>query len=308
MTGLRLYPDSPGTSLQDMLHLRHLDVKNRPVSTGGLSGFPGKVQSRQRGNGMDFDDLRRYIPGDDVRHIDWNVTARTQQPHIRLYREDRERSVTVAVDLRPSMFTGSSCFRADRAVRLAALTLWHASSNGDRCAATVYDQIGIHSSQPAIAERGVLDALGLLAQRYQTASQSPDYSADPPLVPWLDFLTGSGRQAGSVIFLSALDNPGRELEESLKKAAHHRFFHTVVLSDPIELAQLPPGDFAFLHKGQARQATLSRRAASRLKSLQDKSFREKLAPWRKHKLPLLLENEHTNPSEIPRLLHVGGII
>ena len=81
-----------------------------------LTGFP-KIQARQmlagghksrfRGRGMDFDEVRIYQPGDDIRSIDWRVTARTQIPHTKVFREERERPLLVITDLRSSMFFGS---------------------------------------------------------------------------------------------------------------------------------------------------------------------------------------------------------
>ena len=81
----------------------------------------GSERTRYRGRGMDFEEVRLYQPGDDIRSIDWRVTARTQVPHTKLYREERERPIFVLVDQRSPMFFGSKrCFKSVLAAYLAA--------------------------------------------------------------------------------------------------------------------------------------------------------------------------------------------
>jgi len=107
-------------TLDDLLSLQHshaLLEKNQGLSRGMTSG---PFISRHRGHGLDFDDLRLYSPGDDVRHIDWKVTARYGQAHTRLYREERDSTVTTAVDLRRVMCTGTDSLRAVNAGLLSA--------------------------------------------------------------------------------------------------------------------------------------------------------------------------------------------
>jgi len=101
-------PHPATANLKDMVRLRY--------GARDLTGFP-KVQARQmlagghksrfRGRGMDFDQVRIYQPGDDVRSIDWRVTARTQTPHTKIFSEEREKPILVITDLRSPMFFGS---------------------------------------------------------------------------------------------------------------------------------------------------------------------------------------------------------
>src|ERR1700749_149080 len=67
----------------------------------------GRHASKLRGRGLDFEEIRRYLPGDDIRQIDWKVTARTRQPHTRIYNEERDRPVILVVDQRLGMYFGS---------------------------------------------------------------------------------------------------------------------------------------------------------------------------------------------------------
>src|SRR5688572_30628389 len=67
----------------------------------------GRHASKLRGRGLDFEELRSYLPGDDIRSIDWKVTARTGEPHVRVYTEERDRPAILVVDQRQDMFFGS---------------------------------------------------------------------------------------------------------------------------------------------------------------------------------------------------------
>ena len=95
------------------------------VAGGHLSAF--------RGRGMEYHESRPYQPGDDIRSIDWRVTARSGQTHTKVYREERERPVLLWLDLSNSMFFGTQvCFKSVLASKLAALLAWSSVQHGDR--------------------------------------------------------------------------------------------------------------------------------------------------------------------------------
>lgn len=266
--------------LDYLIGLQHQTLLPNSESGVGLTSLPGKVSSRRRGNGLDFEDLRRYHPGDDVRHMDWNVTARTRKPHIRLYREDRERAVTVAVDLRPNMFTGSTRLRADSACELAAIALWQAARNGDRCGAVVFDHEGTHSSRPRIAHRGVLDALGLLIQRYREAKAVAGTQSESSLDEWLGALNAMGRISGSILLFSGLDRRGPDFQRQISVAGAHGRLACILVSDSMERKALPPGHYPFLHDAAAKVAHVDLRAAHTLQQALDQHYADKCQPLR----------------------------
>jgi uncharacterized protein (DUF58 family) len=119
--------------LQTMVRMRH--------GARGLTNFP-KVQARQmlagghksrfRGRGMDFDQVRIYQPGDDIRNIDWRVTARTQIPHTKMFSEERERPILVISDLRAPMFFGSQRLKSVVACEVSAALVWAGLAANDR--------------------------------------------------------------------------------------------------------------------------------------------------------------------------------
>ena len=114
--------------LNDLIALRfparQLGLARRNRALNALAG-PNK--SNFRGRGIDFEEVRSYQPGDDIRTIDWRVTARTGSAHTKLFREERERPVLVVVDQRSEMFFGSShCCKSVLAAQLASLVAWSA--------------------------------------------------------------------------------------------------------------------------------------------------------------------------------------
>ncbi|MFZ2172135.1 MAG: DUF58 domain-containing protein, partial [Methylococcaceae bacterium] len=116
----------PATSL----NLHHLSIRSR--QSGGYV-------SRFKGRGMEFDEARLYQPGDDIRSIDWRVTARTGKTHTKVYREERERPVFISVDNRPAMhFATRGVFKSVLAAKLAGLLAWTAQNHGDRIGGQIF--------------------------------------------------------------------------------------------------------------------------------------------------------------------------
>ena len=110
--------------------VRRIELTTRKLVS---DGFAGEYHSVYKGRGMEFDEVRQYTPGDDVRSIDWNVTARTGQPHVKRYVEERELTVMLAVDVSGSgNFGTQERFKRDLAAELAAVLSLAATSNSDR--------------------------------------------------------------------------------------------------------------------------------------------------------------------------------
>ncbi len=116
----------------------------------------GNHLSRFRGRGMDYQESRAYQAGDDVRSMDWRVTARTGKPHVKVYQEERERPVVLFLDLNPGMFFGSrGMLKSVAAARAAALIAWAAAAHGDRIGALLFNG-GYCDLQPRGGKHGVL--------------------------------------------------------------------------------------------------------------------------------------------------------
>src|SRR5215472_11552904 len=121
--------------------------------------------SRLRGRGVDYAESRNYQPGDDIRQMDWRVTARTGRPHTKLFQEERERNVLLVVSHNPSMHFGTRVrFKSVQAARCAALLAWAATMNGDRIGAIGYGP-GLNAEvKPGGGSRGALRVLRALRE------------------------------------------------------------------------------------------------------------------------------------------------
>jgi uncharacterized protein (DUF58 family) len=152
-----------------------LDVLTRlqPQATG-FSFLPqqpvrsllaGRHASRLRGRGLSFDEIRHYLPGDDIRSMDWKVTARTRKPHVRVYTEERDRPVILVVDQRQAMFFGSRrCMKSVTAAEVAALTAWRVLDSGDRVGGLLFNDSRIEEIRPHGSRQRVLQVLGKLVE------------------------------------------------------------------------------------------------------------------------------------------------
>lgn len=129
--------------------------------------------SRWRGRGVDFRESRIYQPGDDIRHMDWRVTARSGRAHTKLFEEEREHGLLLLIDFNPAMRFGTRVrFKSVQAARAASLLAWLASSNGDRVGACGFGG-GINGEvKPGRGRRGVLQVLRALRDWDQAATNS----------------------------------------------------------------------------------------------------------------------------------------
>ncbi len=136
--------------LSDLVRLQHEArgfsfLPQQPIS----SVLAGRHNSRLRGRGLNFEELRHYRTGDDIRTLDWKVTHRTRKPHVRVYTEERERSVIMLIDQRRAMFFGSKeKMKSVVAAELAAISGWRTLGVGDRIGAVVFNDERIVQIKP----------------------------------------------------------------------------------------------------------------------------------------------------------------
>lgn len=145
------------------------------------SALAGRRAARVRGRGLEFEEIRAYLPGDDVRAIDWKVTARTGTPHVRVTREERDRPALLVVDQRQAMYFGTVLnMKSVTAAETAALAAWRILGQGDRVGGLVLSDGGV-DAVPARRSRGaVLRLLDLVAARNQALSAEAPAVADAP--------------------------------------------------------------------------------------------------------------------------------
>src|SRR5215831_19291076 len=138
---------TPGVYV-DLEELIALEQRGRRVSflprQPVHSLLSGRFASRMRGRGLNFEEIRDYRAGDDVRSIDWKVTARLQKPHVRVFNEERDRQALLVVDQRLSMFFGSRlAMKSVTAAETAAIVAWRILNAGDRVGGVIFNDTDI---------------------------------------------------------------------------------------------------------------------------------------------------------------------
>ena len=240
----------------------------------------GSRLSRFRGRGIDFAEVRVYEPGDDVRHIDWRVTARTGIPHTKLFQEERERPILVVADLGPSSFFGTRRRMKSVAItELAALLLWRAFDHGDRVGALIRDADDHQAFRPR-HDRGTLlrilkhleSSCALLAERFRAGASTAATAPSFTLADALSQARRVARPGSRVLILSdfadahALDDDGLitngTVARSLRQLGRHCDLEVLHVSDPFE-QELPAAGVYPLTDGTQRRLIDTAPAATR---------------------------------------------
>lgn len=228
--------------LRELVSLRgrvaHLAQLAQRRSSDSLSGAQ---QSPFRGRGMEYAESRPYAVGDDVRHIDWRVTARTGRTHTKLFQPERERTTAVVYDAAAAMAFGSRvCFKSVQAAHLAALMLWLASAEGHRLAAVCCDERR-ELMPPLAGRRGVLRVLSALV-RWQPPLQAQASGRETQhVVHALEALRRALRPGSQILLLLDPRSVDADVAATLLHLRRHHDLAACLLVDPIEQAT-PPAD------------------------------------------------------------------
>jgi uncharacterized protein (DUF58 family) len=150
--------------------LDRLDLLSRKILSGKL---PGERRSKRRGRSVEFDDFRQYLPGDDLRHIDWNVYARLDRLFVKLFREEEDLALTVVIDASPSMDAGEPN-KLLFAARLATAVAYVGLVNQNRVSVGVFGNAageGLRLVAPSRGRRGVRRVTGFVLEMLDRASR-----------------------------------------------------------------------------------------------------------------------------------------
>jgi uncharacterized protein (DUF58 family) len=229
------------------------DLKFFPRQMAKSSSM-GNHQSRFRGRGMDFEEVRQYQPGDDIRTIDWRVTARTTTPHTKLFREEKERPVLIICDLRQPMFFGARELKSITACKVSAALAWAGLSANDRVGGLVF---GPEHQTEIRARRSHHSVLQLIYTLRDTSEQLIQAHRDNPVnlnLSLAKILEDTRRVAlpGSTLFLvSDFHDLDKHCEQHLFELARHCDLNFCHIHDALE-AQLPPPGSYLVSNGEAR--------------------------------------------------------
>lgn len=233
-------------SPQTLIRMRHLAFK-LPLNGRKIRAHQdGAYLSAFKGRGMEFDESRRYFPGDDIRNIDWRVTARTGKPHTKTFHEERERPVLLWLDLNPPMFFATrGAFKSVVATQAATLLAWRAANQSDRLGALVFAGDEHTESKPKRGKNAVLDFIGKTCRH--SAWQNQGKTPTRNMLQAMSRLRQASRP-GSLVFLFS-DFRGdeghifdKQTESCLTSIARHCQVVLVKIYDPVE-ADLPPAGY-----------------------------------------------------------------
>jgi uncharacterized protein (DUF58 family) len=212
------------------------DARALPLISNSVKAqMAGGHQSAFRGRGMEFHESRPYQPGDDIRAIDWRVTARSSRTHTKVYREERERPVLLWLDLSRSMFFGTrQCFKSVLAAKLAALFAWSSVQHGDRLGYLAFSETQHVEFRPARGKRSVLHFIQQLVN-HEAWSQFDRVDADPEFgVRALTRLRQVTRPGSLVIMISDFRFLAPSCRGQLAEIARHNDVILLHTYDPFE--------------------------------------------------------------------------
>ena len=273
------------------------------------SVLSGRHASRMRGRGLNFEELRGYLPGDDVRTIDWKVTARTREPHVRVYTEERDRPALLVVDQRQSMFFGSQrAMKSTVAAEVAALGAWRVLAQGDRVGALVFDDQHIEEIRPHRSRRTVLRILGAVVEKNHALHAESAVPRDPGMLNRA--LQAAERLCPHdyvVAIASDFDGVDDETERLVTRLAHGNDVVALPIWDPLT-THLPPGGQVVVSEGelQVEMDLGSEQARARMLDLSDQRLSRVLRWARERGVPVLpLTTAEEVPAQVRRLLGAG---
>lgn len=279
--------DSPAsTSLDELVGLRSaaqaLQRKVRKRSAAPMSG--GSV-SRRLGRGLNFAEVREYQPGDDVRMIDWKVTARSGRAHTKLFVEERERPVLLVVDARHSMRFGTrGMFKSVMAARLAALLGWCAIGGQDRVGGFVFTDSTHREIRPQSGRRGLM----ALFRAIQESQSHQNIQNGDPLADTLARLRKGVHGGSTVVLLSDFSGFDDESRSALGGVLQSLDVVAVQVCDPLEVNLPDPGRYTFRSSGATAERFMMQVGTNR----QQKQYRERFTQRQNELKTLFSTNRH----------------
>ena len=233
-----------------------------------LNEQSGTHASRLRGRGIDFAEVRGYQPGDDIRSMDWRVTARTGEPHIKVFREERERPVLLVTDLRSTMNFGTRrALKRVVAADISALLAWAAAMQGDRVGGLIFNDTSEFDLRPHTGRKTLMAYLYRLAEMPVTEAAA----AQPRMLDICRHLARVARPGSAVYIVSDWQGFDKECERALYSVSRHCDLIAIRVIDPLEI-QKPAGDYVLTDGRQRSRLSISSRdSAEQLNAWQERT-------------------------------------
>ena len=285
------HPHGVYASLDELMRLR--------FKSSGFSFLPrqpihsilsGRHASRLRGRGLNFEELRNYLPGDDVRNIDWKVTARTREPYLRVYTEEKDRTVWLMVDQRLSMFFGSKQkMKSVVAAEAAAIAAWRVLSQGDRVGAVIFDDSGLEVIEPHRSEERVARILKQVVKKNHALSATAGIKSSPGMLNRaLQRVAPLARHDCLVCLIGDGTGIDGDTRKYVTRLTEHNDVISVFIYDPLEESMPEAGRLVFSDGSSLLEFDTARRS---LRRAYGEDFRSRIegmkATSRRHAIPLL---------------------
>lgn len=256
----------------------------------------GRHSSRLRGRGLNFEEIRNYLPGDDTRQIDWKVTARTRKPHVRVYTEEKDRTVWLLVDQRMCMFFGSRWkMKSVTAAEAAALSAWRVLSTGDRVGALVYDDAEISIIPPHRSQDRVLQILKTIVQKNHALNVGSNFEPGPHMLNQaLQRVSSLARHDCLICLVGDGTGINADTRKHVTRLTEHNDVLSVFVFDPMEQTMPNAGRLVF---SDGREQLEFNSEEKKLRESYSNNFLQRLERMRttsrKHSIPLLLVDTAT---------------
>jgi uncharacterized protein (DUF58 family) len=230
------HSDGVHLGLEELLQYKHQCVKWLPPAKTVWASLLGQHQSRQIGRGMDFSEVRQYQPGDDVRTIDWRVTARTGKPHTKLFSEEREKPVIVYLDMSRTMHFGSTTMlKSVQAAHMASLLSWIAIAEKDRIGALIDTGEQLIELKPKSQQKGALGLLQAIVKQHNKLIRDPiPTSTLRTMEPALLALQRLSPKGSDIILISDFVHYVDNNQPLLRQLRRHNRVRLVHIYDPLE--------------------------------------------------------------------------
>ena len=231
------YPANIFVSLNDLLKMEHLSRGFSLLASKQKvrSILGGKHASKLRGRGLDFEEVRNYVAGDDIRNIDWKVTARTQKTHTRVYSEEKEKPALIIVDQSKSMFFGSQKkTKSVVAAEIAALTAFKVLKEGDRVGGVVFADKGIDIIYPKRDRKNILRFLEKIVIRNQELIDSEPIEFDKALNAVLSKVKNIVTHDFLVVIISDFHRYNPDIIKFISRLSLHNDVILTKVYDPME--------------------------------------------------------------------------
>lgn len=235
-------------NLQQLLDQRHV-ARNLELDYHSRTrlGMSGTHISKIKGRGVDFEEHRAYQPGDDIRTIDWRVTARVGRPFTKVFREERERPVIIGVDQSRNLYFGSQvAFKSVVAAEAAAILCWTTVDNGDRVGGVVFGEQQQELVKPRRSKRSALRFLNSLANYNQGLVQHHTGNAVRTgyLQAALEQMCRITKPGSNVYLISDFNDYNNECKQYIQQLALHNSMTCVLVYDALEEHLPRPGQYS----------------------------------------------------------------